>query len=69
MPRETFALELELGNAAMREPWDVAQALRRVADAVENGAGAGRVGDVNGNTVGTWTVDYPPDDLEEEASS
>lgn len=51
---ETFTLKITLGNAAMRTPLDVADALRRAAAGVERGEESGTIRDVNGNTVGTW---------------
>jgi hypothetical protein len=53
---ERFTLTVELGNAAMSTPEDVADALREVADALEAGASSGIVRDVNGNTVGRWEL-------------
>lgn len=56
----TFTLSIELGNAAMAEPYDLAMALRRCADHIEaygfQGDVEGRVRDVNGNTVGRWEL-------------
>lgn len=60
-----FALTIDLGNAAMRAPEDVAAALRKAADWID-GVGshedgwhldAGTICDANGNTVGEWTAD------------
>ena len=55
-----FTLEIELGNAAMRTAEDVAERLERTAKKLrENGLIRnfyGRIGDRNGNTVGTWQV-------------
>lgn len=61
---DRFALSIELGNDAMTSPEDVSRALRAIADELTTGApvhdvwnsGAGRVRDVNGNTVGSWEV-------------
>jgi hypothetical protein len=58
-----FILRIGLGNAAMSDSEDVAQALEKVAaDVVEgpaNGLYAGKgsmIRDANGNTVGAWEV-------------
>jgi hypothetical protein len=52
---DRFALEIKLGNAAMQSGPDVADALRKVADRIENGLEArGRIRDANGNTVGEY---------------
>jgi hypothetical protein len=63
---DKFKLEIELGNAAMQTPEDVADALRRVADTLAGvgfvagaggfGRGSQRIRDLNGNTVGDWMV-------------
>lgn len=53
-------LHLELGNAAMSTPADVADALRDAADHVEGGRLESSIRDRNGNTVGRWTVSFPP---------
>ncbi len=54
----TFTLTIELGNAAMQGPDDLASALRDIADEVEARTEYPRsIRDENGNTVGTWTVD------------
>jgi hypothetical protein len=60
MPR--FALTIELGNAAMRNETHVAAALLRELGAIAAGEERGIIRDLNGNTVGSWTVDYPPAD-------
>lgn len=57
-----FTLEIELGNAAMQTSWDVGQALRELGTKYQNGSDgpdirdAGKVHDLNGNTVGKWEV-------------
>jgi hypothetical protein len=54
-PYDSFTLELELGNEAMQSPEDIADALRRVAQMIENSHGAeGSIMDNNGNTVGKF---------------
>jgi hypothetical protein len=62
-----FTLNIELGNAAMESPQDVAAALRKVADRlerIESVEANGRIGDLNGNTVGSWN--YAPPESEED---
>ncbi len=49
---DKFWLELEIGNEAMCSFRNVADALRVVAERVEDGAEKGPVKDLNGNTVG-----------------
>lgn len=62
-----FKLEISLGNAAMRTGFDLATALRNVADQVETEIGAADiyderitakrfVRDVNGNRVGSMSI-------------
>lgn len=59
-----FALSMRLGNHGMRRPEHVAEALRNVAIVVETQVDleelrvvlSGPVRDVNGNSVGRWTV-------------
>lgn len=56
---ESFSLEITLGNDAMDSPWDVAAALRALADRLEANAwgdGTAPIRDANGNTVGSWEV-------------
>ena len=58
----TFNLTIKFGNAAMDEPRDVAKALTDLAaDLQRNGfIGVGEfalIRDVNGNKVGTWSID------------
>lgn len=57
-----FSLEIRLGNAAMRTPEDVADALRRTADRLEGAQECLRaeIRDLNGNVVGSWS--YVPDE-------
>lgn len=58
-----FKLTIELGNDAMSRYDDVADALAKLAKTLRHGtddlvgaADAGRIRDINGNTVGTWEV-------------
>lgn len=57
---ETFQVQIQLGNDAVRNGWDVARLLRALAYKVEGTALAqidgGRLMDLNGNSVGTWEV-------------
>ena len=59
-----FMLEIELGNDAMRDDADIAEALARVAKRVETiGTEYNRafvIRDTNGNTVGRWSVVTDP---------
>lgn len=52
---DQFKLTIRLGNDAMQAGPDVAQALREVADRIENDLEArGNIRDLNGNTVGSF---------------
>lgn len=56
-----FVLKIELGNDAMQNAMDVANALRNAAIKIETNYdemadARGPVKDVNGNTVGSWEV-------------
>jgi hypothetical protein len=58
---ETFKLNIKTGNAAFSEEeggphLELARLLREVADRVENGEDHGSVMDINGNSVGRWTL-------------
>jgi hypothetical protein len=61
-----FRLGIELGNAAMSTPADVGRALEKVAAGLVaggwDGIESGRIRDENGNTVGSWDVEDPPED-------
>lgn len=56
----TFTIKIELGNEAMQDPSDVAEALERVADDLRDFGFAHilvvdrKIRDLNGNTVGEW---------------
>jgi len=57
-----FHLKIELGNAAMLNGRHVADALRRVADRLEQSGARqddGRIADRNGNKVGQWSINCP----------
>jgi hypothetical protein len=54
-----FTLNIETGNAEMQFARDVAGALRKLADRLEQidgNCGEGVVRDVDGNTVGRWEL-------------
>jgi hypothetical protein len=53
-----FNTTIRLGNDAMQDAADVAQALRAIAVRLDAGATSGPVVDVNGSTVGTFTLDH-----------
>lgn len=56
----TFTTRINLGNAAMSSPRDVAEALRKVAAQLDDDASGypeGLIRDDNGNTVGRYTFD------------
>jgi hypothetical protein len=57
---DSFVLRIALGNDAMKDERDVAEALRAAADKVESRGtpdylGGSLILDGNGNTVGSWT--------------
>lgn len=51
-----FTLRIEMGNAAMKTPEDVAESLRDVANRMDYcmGSQSGEILDYNGNVVGEW---------------
>lgn len=57
-----FTLKIKLGNDAMITGYDIAGALRNIADKINDNedmrgfSGAKRIMDNNGNTVGSWLV-------------
>jgi hypothetical protein len=66
-----FAMEIQLGNEAMKDGDHIARALRLVAGALTDGAPEElyqalsrgeellyRICDVNGNVVGGWSIEY-----------
>lgn len=62
MSAARFTLEIELGNAAMQTGEDVAEALDRLGSVLgdmtePSQQGAGRIRDLNGNTVGHWALE------------
>lgn len=53
---EVFAVEITLGNEAMKELQDIPGALHRVAQRVAEGNVNGVIRDDNGNTVGSFSL-------------
>lgn len=53
---EWFVVAIKGGNDAMRDGYDIANALLEVADRVSNGDSNGSIIDVNGSTVGRFDV-------------
>ena len=58
---DNFTLSIDLGNAAMQTPDQIADALRKVAEKLTDrgdfsGPEDGTIRDYNGNTVGQWNV-------------
>ena len=53
---EKFTLHIELGNDAMQTATDVAGALRIVETQLCAGKEFGKILDVNGNSVGRWSL-------------
>lgn len=59
-----FTLDIKLGNAEMQTGYDVAYALREIADRIDlrigddmpNTQQGGPIYDLNGNMVGKWEV-------------
>ena len=51
-----FTLEITLGNDAMQNPEDIADALRKAASRVQAGYGNGNIYDLNGNAVGSYDI-------------
>jgi hypothetical protein len=58
-----FRVRIDMGNEAMQSPQDVAWALRNLAHLIDPYTdwrtfhSDERVGDINGNAVGSWTID------------
>ena len=51
---DTLEVKITTGNDAMQTDDEIAQALMRVAHRVRDGSIAGKVADINGNTVGSY---------------
>ena len=64
--KPSFTITIELGNAAMETAEDIAAALRKLADQLDQGQHVPHqtrcVKDVNGNVVGEAHWDGPMDD-------
>lgn len=58
--RKVLVIDLDLSNAAMQEPTDVADVLRGIADYIDSSrlivGEESQVFDYNGNRVGKWRV-------------
>lgn len=57
-----FSAEVIMGNAAFDPNWrsELGRILRRAASQIElDGADGGALMDINGNRVGSWSVDDP----------
>jgi hypothetical protein len=60
--RLEFTMSISSGNSGMQSAADVARALRQVADRLDAGDAdtyPHGVRDINGNTVGTWSLTLP----------
>ena len=57
-----FVLKIQLGNDAMLTGYDIAGALREIADKINDNedmrdfSGVKKIQDINDNTVGSWMV-------------
>jgi hypothetical protein len=53
-----FAMSIDTANAAFEDdnPGELVRILREVADLVEAGSDGGTLRDINGNSVGVWTI-------------
>ena len=51
---EKLTLSIDLGNEAMTEESDIADAVQKVAGKIRDGYISGNIRDVNGSTVGHW---------------
>lgn len=54
---KAFYTRIELGNDAMRTPFQIAIALAGIAAMLNAGRTDGVVVDKNGNSVGTWAIE------------
>lgn len=55
-------MTIDLGNAAMQRPAEVARAVRIAAEEIDEGYEGKLIRDDWGNTVGHWSVTYPKAD-------
>ena len=55
----TFSLEIECDNAAFETGlrYEIERIVRRALDDLKDGAIDGKLRDVNGNTVGEWSLE------------
>ena len=59
----TFEVKIDLGNSAMREPSDVADLLRKLAERLDDhyawtdDCSWGTLRDINGDRVGAWAAE------------
>lgn len=53
---EQFTLKIEIGNDAMQNNEDIVQALHSVIAKLESGSQYGNIKDINGNTVGNFSL-------------
>lgn len=60
-----FTVTIEMGNDAMREATDVADALQEIIAHLHGGQTDGAIRDVNGNTVGRFHMDHPDWDTDD----
>jgi len=63
--KTTLELSFDTGNAAFdggNGPIEAARLLRHTASRIERGTDAGMIFDINGNKVGSWSVDFPDQD-------
>jgi hypothetical protein len=66
-----FTMTFDTGNAAFDDgngPAEAARALRIIAGKVESGQDEGMIWDSNGNRIGSWAVEYPEQDDDDEES-
>jgi hypothetical protein len=61
-----FKLEIETGNAEMCELEHVAGAVREIAEEIAAGTQEGPVRDANGNTVGSFELDFLSSNVDPE---
>lgn len=58
----TFTFNIETNNTAIADEGgehEIARILRITADRIENGEDSGNLRDINGGTVGTWSMNLP----------
>lgn len=57
-----FTLRIQLGNAAVQTPGDIADLLRKVASRLDAGQEDGKILDLNGSSVGEFSGDFEEED-------